>query len=216
MTSSFKRDFLKAVEFSQNEIADLWASCPSAPLQHTTDEPRQIIDRLFLTKPALAKALELPPHKLERLLQGLGEEDKQLRFNALLEAMQASFQRRSAEFHQRRALGQYVPVPIRTAKTAKKEPATTSKALAVPSENPWGLVDSSDLPNLLKRKVGPAVFDNIAALARASGLCPETVRRIREGMLIRRSTREKMLKMVKLSTRTIVRRMRRPEEEEAD
>jgi len=199
--SSRKQAFITAVAFTAPEIQALWQQCPSVPTKprkpNLTD-----LDQMLISKSLIADCLGASLHEVQRSLRGASPRPQQLRFDAFMERLTQEFQTKRDQFS--KSWSPEAPV----GKIPKSKTQGRSTALAIRKDSPYSLVDASDLPEELELKMGWNPFSNIAALSRASGVCKSTLMRMRDGLLVRKSSREKILVLSKLSSRTLKLRLR--------
>jgi len=163
---------------------------------------------MLLSKRQLVDALSLPDLEIVRLLRRASEQSLQHHFDAFMEKLTHAFQEKREAFEKAWATGG-VPQPAPKPSARRSPPQTT--ALAVRSDRPTSLMDPKDSMAELEHKMGYDVFQHITALARASGLSRSTLVRMRDGHRVRRASLEKIRALGRLSTRTVIRRMRPPE-----
>lgn len=206
---SRKKAYTQAVAFSPAELTSLWRSSRAAPTTPRKPNPSQL-DAMLLGRSEIGAALELPVGDIQRLLQGSSERGLQLRFDAFLEALTQEFETKRLAFlaNWRPENGRpESPPPSKEAPKPKTSKPKTSKALAIQEERPNDLVDPRPATKELKHKLGYNIFENLAALHRASEVSRSSLARMRDGLLVRRHTLGKVVILGRLAPRTVARRL---------
>lgn len=204
MPQSRKRAYTLAVSFTQLELTQLWEGCSKTPKRKQPSNRVKVVGDMLLSVPQLARALDISVKELARLLRGAGG-GAQSQFDSFLEDTQEAFAAKRAQFEKT-----WDPTTVAPPKPITKP---TTKALAIPKKyHPRNIVLANELPKELERKMGYNVFGNIAALCRAVELSRGTLVRIRDGRGVRQSSKDRVLALLKLTTRTIVRKLKAQEE----
>lgn len=202
---SRKKAYTQAVAFSPAELTALWRGARAAPTTPRKPNPSQL-EAMLLARSQIGAALELPVGDIQRLLQGSSERGLQLRFDAFMEALTQEFETKRQEFVAN--WNPESPPPPSSPKPKEvSRPKTISKALAIPEERPNDLVDPRPAIKELKHKLGYDLFENLAALHRASEVSRSSLARMRDGLLVRRHTLGRVVLLGRLAPRTVARRL---------